>query len=326
MSSDIKNRGGRCLFSAPYGFLPEKVLASYESIMPCDFRVAWTPGDLEPSPAVVVWVPNPGQNFIIDEVALADFPNLEVVSTPSTGTNHVDGRACERYGVAVYSLLDDRETLERISASAEFTFLLILNTLRRLDLAMHEVSTGRWRGREDTLRGAELAGKQVGIVGLGRIGRRLVKWLRAFDARIAFYDPFVPEADVPAWSLERIFSDSDVVCVCCSLTPETVGMIGRSLLERLRPGASLVNTSRGEVIREEDLAALLEARQDLRVGLDVLAGEVSGEHLSSPLLPFHRSGQVVITPHIAGATIESQTKAAQGALANISRHYAGAQP
>jgi phosphoglycerate dehydrogenase-like enzyme len=92
------------------------------------------------------------------------------------------------------------------------------------------------------------------------------------------------------------------------------------MLMLLKPNAALVNTARGEVIVEEELAKLLSSRPDLRVALDVLAGEVRGTQYDSPLLPYYQSGQIIITPHMAGVTRESQTKAARGALDVIRRH------
>ena len=315
----IRTQTASCLFSAPFSFLGE-LQGEFQRLMPTAFREIWKLEELIPDPSLTAWVVNPGQQFQVDRSVLDDFPALAVIVTPSTGRNHLDLQACRERGVAVYSLLDDREGLNAISASAEFTFLLLLNTLRRLDRAAAEVSAGRWREREEELRGRELRGKQVGLVGLGRIGQRMARYGTAFGARIVYYDPHVNSTDYPAVSLTELFSRSDAVCICCALTPETEGLVTAELLNRLKPGACLVNTSRGEVIVEKDLEELLERRRDLRVGLDVLAGETAGIHTRSPLLRFHRSGQIVITPHAAGATVESQTQAARVAWGLLHRH------
>jgi D-3-phosphoglycerate dehydrogenase len=267
-----------------------------------------------------VWVPNPGQNFTIDDHLLDLFPKLKVIATPSTGRNHINEPDCRERGVAVFSLQDDRATLDSIAASSEFTFLLLLNALRRLDFAVNEVTEGRWRTREDMLRGTELADLQVGIVGLGRNGSRMAKWCRAFDATVAYHDPYVDRPDVPRWPLKKIFADSDAVVVTCALTPETTGMIGRPLLESMRRNAVFVNTSRGEIVVEHELVEVARNRPDLRVAVDVIVGEVTNTHGESPLLALHREGRIVVTPHIAGATVESQSKAALGAL-NALRRY-----
>ena len=313
---------GVCLFSAPFAFLGD-VQAEYQTVMPTVFREIWVRHDVRPDPSVTAWVVNPGQGFVIDEGVLDNFPALEVLVTPSTGTNHIDREACARRGVSLYGLLDDRAGLERITASAEFSFLLLLAVLRRIDLGIAEVGTGRWRDREDALRGHELSGKQVGLVGFGRIGRRLAGYCQAFGAHVAYTDPYVADAAIPRWTLEEVFERADIVCVCCALTAETEGLIGRRLLTTLRPEATLINTSRGEVIVEADLAAVLAERADLRAGVDVLSGEVRGAWRESPLVPLRESGRLVITPHMAGATVESQRKAATSALGLLRRHLEG---
>jgi D-3-phosphoglycerate dehydrogenase / 2-oxoglutarate reductase len=312
----------RCLFSAPYAFLPEALRREYETVIPTAFREIWARADATPDPGLTAWVLNPGQRFVVDADVLDRYPALRVLVTPSTGSNHVDVRACQRRGVPLLSLLDDREGLEAIAASAEFTFLLLLNTLRRLDVAAREVSARRWRHREDMLRGHELSGKLVGLIGLGRIGRRLARYCAAFDARVAFHDPHVHDPTLPARPLEALFDECDVVCVCCALTPDTHGLITERLLARLRPGACLINTSRGEIVDEKALLTVLAARPDIRVGLDVLPGEVADTHLASPLLAWHDAGRIVVTPHISGATLESQTRAARIALGLLRRHVA----
>jgi D-3-phosphoglycerate dehydrogenase len=310
---------GRCLFSAPFSFMPG-VCAEYRKIMPTEFKEIWSEEELRDQPDTTAWVVNPGQRFIVGAGVLKHFPRLQVIVTPSTGRNHIDSKACADRGIAVYGLLDDRDGLERISSSAEFTFLHLLNVLRRLDRAVAEVRDGRWRHREDWLRGRELQGKRVGLVGMGRIGRRLARYARAFDAEVSYHDPNVQRDDLPALPLPALFEQSDVVCVCCVLTSETTGLIDRALLDRLKPGAALVNTSRGEVVNESDLAAFLRARPDVTVGVDVLSGEVTNTHFSSPLLEFVKTGQLVTTPHIAGATVESQEKAALVALGLLRKH------
>ena len=310
----------QCLFSAPHDFLPDELIHGYRTTMSTRFHEVWELADLPEVGDVAAWIPNPGQSFVVNEGVLDRFPSLSTLITPSTGMTHVDREACEARAVRIFSLLDDREGLESISASAEFTFLLVLNTLRRLDFAVAEVSAGRWRQRENLLRGHELEGKRVGLVGMGRIGRRLAKYCLAFGASVAYFDPYVGEIEHRSITIEEVFHSSDVVCICCALTTETECMIGYELLETLPLGACLVNSSRGEVLVEEDLIRFLRTRRDVRVSLDVLSGESRGAHLSSRLLELHRHGQIVITPHIAGATVESQTKAATIALHLLRRH------
>ena len=265
-------------------------------------------------PGVLVSDPTIAEALVIDPNAtlmkeqLDLYPELRVIVTASTGTNHIDLEACRERYITVLSLLDDRGGLDEIKASSEFTFLLLLATLKNLKPALQEVAVGRWKQNERLFRGHELYNKDVGIIGLGRIGKNIFKWLKSFGANVKYiYDP----ERVEGGDLGRLFEESDIVVVCCSLTPETEGMIGYDLLSRLKEGAVLVNTARGEVMVEADLLRILLERSDLRVGIDVLSGEVHGTHLASSLLCLNN---VTITPHMAGVTVESQHKATLLAL------------
>lgn len=309
-----------CLFSAPHQFLSAEIKDEYQETMPTLFREIWDKNELFVGEQISAWVVNPGQRFVVGADVLSSFPNLDVVVTPSTGTNHIDINECKKNGIAVFGLLDNRKCLDTITASAEFSFLLLLNTLRRVDVAAKEVTEGRWRHREDLLRGNELTGKKVGIVGFGRIGKKLARYCEAFDAHISYCDPYVDDDSYPNLALEQIFEQNDVVCIACTLTPETTGFINGTLLARLSKNACLINTSRGEVINEYDLADILRKRDDIRVGLDVIAGEVTDTQFQSPLIEFHGEGRIVITPHIAGAAVESQTKAARCAFELLKAH------
>ena len=289
--------------------------------MPTEFREIWHRHELRPDPDLTAWVTNTGWSFVLSDADLDMFPALRVVVTPSTGREHIDRDALARRGIAFYSLLDDRPALEEIAASAEWTFMLLLNTLRRLPFAVRAVRERTWRrDREDELRGHELQGRNVGLVGFGRIGRRMRRYCEAFGAQVAYYDPYVDRADVRrAETLEALFSESDCIVVCCTLTEETTGMIGRALFDRMPQGATLVNTARGEVIDEPALAAFLRERRDVAVALDVLAGEARAEQYDSPLIDLIDEDRVVIAPHIGGSTYESQAKAAEIAFRLVER-------
>ena len=269
--------------------------------LPQTFDLDW-PGALVSDPLIAeALVIDPNVTLYKEQLAL--YPELRVIVTASTGTNHIDLAECKERGTTVLSLLDDRAGLNEIKASSEFTFLLLLATLKNLKAGLQEVAVGRWKQNERLFRGNELYGKTVGFVGFGRIGQNVFRYLKAFGAHIkSIYDPRVVEGG----NLEAVF-DCDIVIICCALTEVTYGLIDYDLLSRLKEGAVLVNTARGEVLVEKDLLRILLERSDLRVGIDVLEGEVHGTHLASSLLCLNN---VTITPHMAGVTVESQKKAA----------------
>lgn len=226
---------------------------------------------------------------------IAQYPGLRAIATPSTGRDHIDLEACEEAGIEVYGLTDDRVALSEIRASSEFTFLAILMGLRRIDRLI-----GSHDRREP---GHELYGKTVGIVGMGRNGSNVARWCGAFEASVDFHDPYKAGYSL---SLEELFAESDIVVLTCSLTEETYHMIDKPLLKSMREDAVLVNTSRGAVINEKDLIDVFRQRTDLTAVLDVLEGELDGTAKDSAVW-FMRN--VIVTPHIAGHTVESIEKA-----------------
>ena len=159
--------------------------------------------------------------------------------------------------------------------------------------------------------GMELAGKIVGIIGLGAIGRQVAKRLAGFDARIWAYDPFVPEEvfnrfQAERKSLEEIFSKADFITLHLPLNDETEGIITRQLLERIKPGAYFLNLARAELVDNQALLELLREKKIAGAGIDVFLDEPP-----EPDNPFFQLDNVVVTPHIGGATkevVEHQTE------------------
>lgn len=313
------------LFSAPYDFLGDLQAAFADALPPGfaapSFHEVWDRDDLPDAPDLTAWICNPGQRFVIDGPVLDRYPNLEILITASTGKNHIDVAACEDRGIPVLGLLDERPTLSTIRASVEFTFLMILMALRRPEKGMAEVSAGRWRHNEEMLRGRELFGRRVGIIGLGRIGGHVAEWSEAFGASVIYSDPYVDDPRFRRATLEQTFDEADVLCVCCVLTPETTELVTYDLLSRMPQDAVFVNTSRGETVNHDDLVRFSNDRPDVTLALDVLPGEVTDTHMDSPLIDLHNQGRAIITPHIAGATFDSQRKAALAAKRLLARFY-----
>lgn len=310
----MKKAKKKVLFSAPAEFLL-KYLDKYDDIYDVDFIEIWTKSQIPLNVAHYdAWIPNPGQNFIINTSVLAEFNSLKVISTPSTGTNHISSEDCIRKSVKLFGLMDQRKGLNEISASAEFTFLKILASLRNIRYSWNEVSNLRWRDNENEMRGSEVKEKSFGLIGMGRIGNNIVRYLNAFNAKdIKFYDINVERDELniaTKSSLDTIFQGSDVVVVCVALNNETNQLITYNLLSKLSEGAHLINTSRGEIINEEDLLSILKERPDINFSADVLSGEVKNGALNKDILKLHNENRINITPHIAGATHGSQKKAA----------------
>ena len=258
-------------------------------------------------------VVNPGTDIFLGEDYFSHYENLKIVGTPSTGVNHLDVDYLNNRNIAAKCLLDNRNVLENIHASAEFTWLHIMNAFRKFIPAVNNVEKWREDGNESLLRSNELAGKTIGIIGLGRIGRKIAKYAKAFNMNVEYYDPYVDNCQY-----KRVFSltnlqNVDILCISCYLTEETRGLIGGGILDDFKQGLVVVNTSRGEVVDEEYIYNLI-IKDKIFYSCDVLCGEQNINMLKkSKLLNLDRDN-IVITPHVAGATVESQTKALRGIL------------
>ena len=256
---------------------------------------------------------NPGTDTFLDHTHFDRYRNLKIVGTPSTGVNHLDMDYLNNRNIDVKCLLDNRDVLENIHASAEFTWLHIMNAFRRFIPAVKNVNNWREDENERRLRSNELAGKTIGIVGLGRIGRKIARYAETFSMNIVYYDPYVENKQY-----ERVFSltnlkNVDILCISCYLTDETKGLIDFGALEGFKQGLIVVNTSRGEVVNEEYVYELV-TKDKIFYSCDVLCNEQNVETLRKSKLFGLKRENLVITPHVAGATIESQTKALKGIL------------
>lgn len=308
----------KILFSAPnIDFEDEFNARGISKLFDIDFYEVWSKEDLDKLDCsnYDFWIPNPGQNFVINSEILKNFSNLKIISTPSTGTNHINVEESESRNIKVYGLLCQPKGLDTISASAEFTFLKILASIRNLRFAWEEVREGRWRENEDLLRGREVSELIFGFIGMGRIGNKLLGYLENFSPKAAyFFDPYKNHSNhkyaIKIDDIETIFKKCDVITLCLSLTTETMGMINLDQLNQLKYGAHLINTSRGEIFDERALVSFLNERDDIHFSTDVIVGEVNDNHHNNPIRSLHNIKKASITPHIAGATIGSQTKAA----------------
>ena len=250
---------------------------------------------------------NPGSDIFYGKEYFDSFKDLKIVGTPSTGVNHIDRKYLKKREIKLYSLLDDRESLDRITASAEFTWLHIMNAVRKFSTSLNFVSKWRDLDNEQSLRSVELSDKKLGIIGFGRIGRKLNRYAKAFEMNVKFYDPYVEGS---CKSVEDLY-DSDILSINCYLNDETKGMVSNNFFSGFKKGLIVINTSRGEVVDEEYIAQMIMSG-NIFYSCDVLSNEqdISKLH-NSPLYSMYQSNHpnLVITPHIAGVTVDSQRKA-----------------
>ena len=228
---------------------------------------------------------------------------LKVVGRAGVGLDNIDVEAAKAKGVAVYN---SPESLT--NAVAELALCLMIATARGIGAGHHALKNGAWI--KEALVGGELSGKTVGILGFGRIGRRLAELLKPFHGRILAYDVIQPDQltldalGVKMVSLEELLASSDFVSLHLPGGASMRGFIGKDRLALMKPSAILINTSRGEVVDENALVDALKSARLRAAGLDVYSSEPPA---NKELLGLDN---VVLTPHIGGQTAEAQASAA----------------
>jgi glyoxylate reductase len=244
----------------------------------------------------------------VDTVLLdAAGPQLKIVANVAVGYNNIDVPACRARGVVVTNTPD-----VLTNACADFTWGLILAITRRLGEGERQVRAGAWGGWAlDHMLGMELRGKQLGLVGVGRIGRAVADKAPAFGMTVAYAEP--APLNLPGavhMPLDRLLATSDVVSLHVPMLPETKHLIDKKALARMKRNAYLINTSRGPVVDEEALAWALRERLIAGAALDVYEKE---PEIHPALLPLEN---VLLIPHLASATTETRTAMADLAASN----------
>ncbi|HJP36118.1 MAG TPA: NAD(P)-dependent oxidoreductase [Gammaproteobacteria bacterium] len=239
--------------------------------------------------------------------------SLKLVITATTGADHIDAAALQSRGIPLKTLRGETAFLRDITPAAELTWLLLMACARRLRAAVRHVENGEWD--REQFPGRMLRGRTVGVVGCGRVGTWVSRYARAFDMRVIGYDPLVTDLaeTIERAPLNEVFSEADFVVLTVTFAPETAGLIGAAELGRMKEGAALINTSRGAIVREEDLLDGLISGRPAFLGVDVLEGEP--DIRESPIWQYASDhDNVIITPHIGGFS--------RDALEQVLRHTA----
>jgi D-3-phosphoglycerate dehydrogenase len=246
-------------------------------------------------------------------------PGLRLIQKWGIGVDKIDLAAARARGIPVAITAGANAV-----PVAEFTLLLMLAVLRRLPARESAFRGGEWHApRRDTrLQARQLRGKRVALVGLGAIGRQVAKRLQAFDVDVCYYDirrptPAEEQAlGVRFRELDPLLAEADIVSLHVPYTAATRKMLSRERIARLRPGAIVINTARGEVVDEAALAEALDAGRLAGAGVDVFGGEPPPP--DHPLLRVRAPG-LVLAPHVAGSVFDNVANVARHVFGNIER-------
>ena len=257
----------------------------------------------------------------INEEFLRSAPKLRIASNVAVGYDNIDVDACTKRGVVATNtpgVLDE--------TTADFAWALLMTVARRVAEGELLARSGNWKGWNlDQLCGADVWGKTLGIVGFGRIGRSVARRASGFQMKIIYTDAVRVSEEVEKSlnvefrDMNSLLGESDFISLHVPLLPETRGLFDAPKLLRMKPTAFLINTARGPVVDEAALVAALEGNKIAGAALDVFENE-----------PFIHPGlkrpNVVLTPHIASASIETRTKMAVMAANNIVAMFKGQRP
>jgi lactate dehydrogenase-like 2-hydroxyacid dehydrogenase len=256
----------------------------------------------------------------IDDAVLAAAPRLKVVANVAVGYNNLDLAACTRHGVAATNTPDVLN-----ETTADHGFALLLAAARRIGEAERWLRAGHWkRWQFDMFPGADLHGRTLGVIGMGRIGRAIARRAAGFSMRVVYHNrtrlPADEEGGATWLAREDLLRQADHVILMVPYSPATHHLIGEAELALMKPTAVLVNLARGGVV---DDAALVRALRDGRLaaaGLDVFEGE---PQLNPGFLELEN---VVLTPHIASSTRATREAMARLAMRNLAETLAGIRP
>lgn len=244
-------------------------------------------------------------------------PKLKVVGRLGVGLDNIDMAACEARRIAVHPATGANDL-----SVAEYVIAMAMTLLRGVSLRTADVAGGAWP--RQTMMGRETSGRTLGLIGFGAIARETAARARALGMQITGYDPHLP-ADHPAWAglgarkleLDALLAEADVVSLHVPLTPQTRGMIGVQAIARMKPGAVLINAARGGVVDEAALAAALREGRLGGAALDVFETEPLTAEAGAT---FAGIESLILTPHIAGVTEESNRRVSEVTAANVLKH------
>ena len=235
----------------------------------------------------------------VNQSVLDKAPKLRVIGRAGVGVDNVDLEAATAAGVLVMNTPGGNAI-----SVAEHTLALMLAMARRIPEATQSTTSGKWEKKK--FMGSELRGKSLGIIGLGSIGREVVKRARAFEMRVEAYDPYVTaqiakDLGVALVDLATLYAHSDYITLHVAITPETEGMLSHEAFAQMKTGVRIVNCARGELIDDEALRQAIDAGKVASAALDVFRVEPP-----PPGYALFTESKVLATPHIGGSTEEAQ--------------------
>ena len=247
---------------------------------------------------------NPNQQTYKIDKELLDGTKVTLINTCSTGMNHIDVDYCNDNNIKIYSLTKDMDLINDLPSTSELAFGLMMSLLRKIPQGKNHVSEYNWDYTQ--FMGRQIKDLNIGIIGYGRLGKMMFNYCKAFGANVYVYDPYVSHTFS---NLEEIFTKCDVISLHVHVTDETKYMINKDLFGSIKKDCYIINTSRGEIVNENDIVEGLKSKTITGYGTDVIEHEFDLLFLSPIIKAMNEGENIIITPHVGGMTVEGQTKA-----------------
>ena len=252
----------------------------------------------------------------VTEANMAEMPQLKMIGVTATGYNIIDVQAAAKRKIVVCNV-----PAYGTASVAQHTFALLLELTNQVGKHAASVAAGEWVKAPDFSYQltpiTELAGKTLGIVGWGNIGQQTARIAQAFDMQVLYYNPSKKEnAFAQQVPMHELFAKSDFISLHCPLKPDNMGFVNHELIQVMKPSAFIINTSRGPLINEQDLADALNSNRIAGAALDVLSTEPPSAQ--NPLLT---AKNCLITPHIAWVSKEARQRVMDTTIANVEAFF-----
>lgn len=249
-------------------------------------------------------------NLKVSDKIIGSHSKIKSIICPTTGLDHINLGLCKKYGINIYCLRGKKNFLQNITATAELTIALLLAISRNMYPASRSVLNYKWD--QEKFRGIELKDKIIGIIGFGRLGSIVAKICYSLSMNVVYYDTnkkIKSTRFAQKKSLNYILSNSDFISLHIPLEKKNIGFLSKKEFKKMKKNVFIINTSRGKIINDNDLLDVLKKKYISGAALDVLSDESETNIKQNKMIKYaKKNDNLLITPHIGGATRESVIK------------------
>ena len=245
------------------------------------------------------------QGYVLNRYILEN-TSINLINTASTGLNHINLHDCKKIGIKILSLTKDFNLIKKLPSTSELSFGLMINLQRKIFDAFQSVKKNKWD--YSSFIGQELASLTIGIIGLGRLGNFMASYAKAFGMKVFYYDPLKQDKRFKKINLKKLVEISDVISIHAHVNEQTKYIINKKNLKLTKKQPIIINTSRGELVKEDDIIWALKNKLISGYGADVIEKEFI-DIRKSPIIKNISNYNIIVTPHIGGMTYQGQLRA-----------------